>query len=113
MGISEHEKQEKMMGKPSRALKCTEVFEHLSEYIDHEITEEMAECMTAHISGCAPCVRFLESLRTSIGLCAEYGSHEMPRAIPASLREQMKQAYERALAACKADKPPMQDLGKN
>ncbi|HSU32849.1 MAG TPA: zf-HC2 domain-containing protein [Bryobacteraceae bacterium] len=92
------------MEKASRALKCTEVFEHLSEYLDHEITDEMAECMTAHISGCSPCVRFLESLRKSIALCAEYGPQVRPKVLPDSLKGQMKQAYERALAACQSGK---------
>jgi Putative zinc-finger len=102
-----------MIDEPSRTLECAEIFEHLSQYLDHEVTDEIAECMAAHISGCAPCVSFLESLRKSIALCAEYDSPATPRAIPDSLKQQMKQAYERALAACEADNPPIQDRETN
>jgi anti-sigma factor RsiW len=54
---------------------CREVFARLSEYLDEELDAGLCDSLEAHLDGCPPCRKFLESLRRTIGLV---GSLEAP-----------------------------------
>jgi predicted anti-sigma-YlaC factor YlaD len=78
----------------SRKLECEEIFARLSEYLDGEVPADVADCISAHISGCKPCIDFLESLRKSVELCRQYQSEVMPSPLADDVRTQLRQSYE-------------------
>lgn len=78
------------IGDPS----CRAVFEMLSEYMDGELPAATCEEMEAHIAGCEPCVRFLDSLRKSVALSRCFQQEMTPPAIPDAVREALLAAYE-------------------
>ncbi len=43
---------------------CTEVLEHVHEYLDGEITEEHRVVIVQHLDECAPCVHQFQVVRT-------------------------------------------------
>jgi anti-sigma factor (TIGR02949 family) len=86
-----------MSEETSRKLECEEIFARLSEYLDEEVPADVADSISAHISGCEPCVDFLESLRKSVELCNQYRSEVMPSPLPDDIRNQLRQSYERLI----------------
>jgi len=79
--------------------KCREIFALLSEYLDLELPPEACAEIQAHLSGCAPCVEFVESLRKTVELCKGYEAHAMPRPLSDSVRAELQQACRRMLAS--------------
>lgn len=75
-------------------LTCQQIFALLSEYLDSELPANLCETLSAHIHGCAPCVKFVESLRKSIALCNQLQVEEKPGALPADAYAELKRAYE-------------------
>ena len=77
---------------------CVEVFEHLSEYLDGELTPADCAHIEEHIRDCPPCVAFLESLRSCIrashSLLAEQAAS---RPLPADVWEKLEAAWQAAL----------------
>ena len=77
---------------------CLEVFERLSEYLDHELTPADCAHIEEHIRDCPPCVAFLESLKG----CIEASHHLMAeepaaRPLPADVRARLEAAWQAAL----------------
>ena len=54
-------------------------------------------CISAHISGCEPCVHFLEWLRKSVALCKQFRADEMPSPFAEGIREQLRESYKRTI----------------
>ncbi len=82
-----------------RVSECKDIFALLSQYLDHELSEDICREIDAHIAGCPPCVEFLESLKKSIELCRRWKSEDEPGPLPEPARRQLYEAYQRALAA--------------
>lgn len=78
---------------------CKEVFALLSDYLDLELPPDACREIEAHIAGCAPCIEFTDSLRKTVELCHKYEPSELPQAIGQHAREELLQAYQKALAA--------------
>ena len=78
-------------------LECEEIFARLSEYLDEELPADVIDCISAHISGCEPCVDFLDSLRQSIALCRAFHTEEVPSRLPEDIREQLRRSYDRMI----------------
>jgi hypothetical protein len=76
---------------------CEEVFALLSQY--RELPEAMCVEMDAHISSCAPCVEFVESLKKTIDLCREYEAEARPGPLPEASQKELFGAYQRMIAA--------------
>ncbi len=77
---------------------CKEVFELLSQYLDAELEGAACDEIEQHLAGCQPCIEFLNSLRRSIRLCHECESSEAPPPLSASERDQLRQAYAKAIS---------------
>ena len=77
---------------------CRNVFAMLSEYLDRELPAETCEELDRHIQDCAPCVEFVESLRKSVAVGQAYTPVVEPPAVPAELREALREAYMKSLA---------------
>lgn len=84
---------------------CKRIFALLSEYLDAELPAETCEEVAAHLSGCPPCVEFLESLKRTMELCRDYRPGEMPPPLSAQAREELFAAYQKMLAARKGGGP--------
>lgn len=82
-----------------RSEKCKEVFSLLSEYLDLELPPDACKEMEAHISGCAPCVEFTDSLRKTVELCRQYQPQALPEPLGAEAREQLLGSYRKMMAA--------------
>lgn len=80
-----------------RSEKCKEVFSLLSQYLDVELPPGACREIEAHISDCAPCVEFTETLRKSIELCHHYEPSEVPGPLGEEVRERLLNAYQRML----------------
>ncbi len=74
---------------------CKEVFALLSEYLDLELPPEACSQIQAHISNCAPCVEFSESLRKTVELCRQYKPAAMPEPLSTMAREELQSAWEK------------------
>jgi anti-sigma factor RsiW len=79
-------------------LECQEVFARLSEFIDGELPAELVADLSLHISDCAPCIEFVESLRKSKTLCKGLQPGEQPGELAPDVRERMREALRRCLA---------------
>ena len=62
-----------------RSGQCKEIFALLSDYLNLELPAEACQEIETHLSGCAPCVEFVESLRKTIELCRRYRRPNCPR----------------------------------
>ncbi len=76
---------------------CKQIFALLSEYLDLELPPEACEKIQAHIAGCPPCVEFAESLRKTVEICRQYRPEELPEPVGKQAREQLLEAYRKAL----------------
>jgi hypothetical protein len=81
---------------------CGEVFARLSEYLNLELDPDACKEIENHLSGCAPCVEFLESLRKTLEVIRQYRPAELPEPLSTRAREQLLEAYRQMLAARKA-----------
>lgn len=67
---------------------CREIFARLSDCLDGELDPGLCSWLERHLSDCAPCEAFLESLRRTIELTREMA--------PAGLPEEVKRELLRA-----------------
>lgn len=49
-------------------LTCREILEHLSEYIDEELDPSICDEIESHMSGCSPCIAFMNTLKKTVKL---------------------------------------------
>jgi hypothetical protein len=54
-----------------------------SDYLNAELTVKSCHELERHLKGCAPCIAYLESLKTTVEACRRY----QVRKIPAPSRE--------------------------
>lgn len=80
---------------------CKDIFALLSQYLDEELPDDVCREIDAHLSGCAACVQFVESLKKTIEFCRNCPSPECTDPLPDSAREELYAAYQKMLAARK------------
>ena len=73
---------------------CAGVFARLSEYLDRELPDLSCEEIERHISDCAPCVLFLESLRKSIDLTRGFSSEEPLSPLPDDVKHKLRSLFD-------------------
>lgn len=78
---------------------CKAIFALLSDYLDHELPEDLCRDIDAHIADCPPCVAFVESLRKTIELCRKAKELDAPPPLADSARRELFAAYQAMLAA--------------
>jgi anti-sigma factor RsiW len=81
--------------------RCQEIFALLSQYLDLELPPDACQEIESHLSGCAPCIEFADSLRKTVDLCRRYQPAELPQPIGDEARSQLLSAYGKMLAARK------------
>ncbi len=73
--------------------RCKEIFAALSAYLDGELGVKDCRTLERHLAGCAPCLAYLESLKTTIQVCRRYRVRKPPRTSPrvrAALRKALR-----------------------
>lgn len=68
---------------------CKAIFERLSEYLDEELDPSVCADVDEHMEGCAPCKKYLESLRRTVATLQDV---ESPR-LPDGLRREILATY--------------------
>jgi anti-sigma factor RsiW len=67
---------------------CREAIALMSDYLDVLLDEESLRGLEAHLAGCAPCVAYLNTLRSTRDVTATEGRRvEMPAEMRGRLRE--------------------------
>jgi anti-sigma factor RsiW len=77
---------------------CMRVFAALSEYLDGELSPQDCREIESHMSGCEPCIEFLESLKQSISAARRMPVPEPPGSLPPAMRDKLMNAWRAALA---------------
>lgn len=77
---------------------CPSLEARLGSSLEVTITPEELEELQAELQGCPPCLEFVESLKTTLKLCRDFGIQQDPTPLPADTRNKMAEAYERMLA---------------
>ncbi len=72
-------------------MKCEQVVELFSAYLDQEATAEEAAVVERHIASCAACARDLADLRRTIELCRSVGEVEMPEGFHEELMRKLNE----------------------
>lgn len=79
-------------------MQCKELFALLSRYVDADLAPETCAEIERHLEGCDPCVAFVNTLRKTAELCSHYQPDELPGPLEEQVRQDLRAAYEAALA---------------
>ena len=71
-------------------MKCQEILQKLSEYIDGELDPKLCVELDRHMEDCHPCLVFVDSLKKTITLYKYAASEPLPKEIHLRLREFLK-----------------------
>ena len=76
-------------------VRCKEVLDQLSEYVDEEARAELCRAIEAHLARCRGCKIEVDSVKKTILLYHEYDSSVMPVRVGAALESVMAREYQR------------------
>ena len=72
-------------------LSCKEILDRLSEYVDEELDTSICDEIEKHMSGCSPCVAFLNTLKKTVTLYNTAGKEvDIPDDVQSNLHEFLK-----------------------
>lgn len=77
---------------------CAPVEQRLAESLDIHVTAEDLELLKAEMQGCPPCLAFIESLKTTVKLCHDFGVEQAPTPLTEDTRLRMVAAYKNVIA---------------
>jgi len=72
-------------------MKCSDIRNNFSDYIDGEALPEVAAAIEQHVTGCDECRRELENYRAFTALLSGLGEEELPFAFNAKLRQRLEE----------------------
>jgi hypothetical protein len=78
---------------------CSRFFALLSQYLDHEMPDDLCDEIAAHIEKCPPCVEVLTSLRRTIGLCRNYRDLDFQNPLTQDAKRRLLEAYRKVITA--------------
>jgi anti-sigma factor RsiW len=82
------------MKRKTRTRECRETFAALSEFLDGTLPVHDCRELERHLSGCKPCIEYLNTLRKTIRSCQVYRTAAaLPPPSPA-----VREAFMRALS---------------
>lgn len=64
---------------------CNDALKHLVDYLEGDLSDEDEAELEEHFQYCSPCMRFLESYRSTGKICKEAIEREMPASMKSSL----------------------------
>ncbi len=71
-------------------MKCDELLEALSDYVDGEVDPAVCEEFEHHLAGCNPCQVVVDNVRKTIALYKAGEPHPMPDEFQQRLRESLR-----------------------
>ena len=77
------------------ALSCREMAEHLSDYLDGELSASLAALIDAHRGECPPCEAFIRTLAKSVQVVRARPREPLSPALRERLLEALRQARSR------------------
>ena len=80
---------------------CKDIFAELSAYLDADLPPDACNEIEEHLSGCPPCIEFVNSLRRTVELCREFKQGALPVPLGEDARERLLTAYQRMIASRK------------
>jgi len=69
---------ERTMARRPIEIDCEEVWRHISDYIDEEVTPDLRATMAAHFKDCAHCSAILDGTRNVVQLVGDGRAFEVP-----------------------------------
>ena len=72
-------------------LKCKNVWEHISEYLDQQLTSEVRAEIEKHLENCEVCSAILDSTRNVLVLTADDRTYELPVGYSKRLHDRLQQ----------------------
>jgi predicted anti-sigma-YlaC factor YlaD len=79
-------------------MTCADLFSLFSQYLDGELAPGSCEQIEQHVSECARCSDFLNSVKRTVTLCRDLKPGESPRPLAADARARLRELYERSLS---------------
>lgn len=73
-------------------LKCKDVWEHISEYLDQQLTPEARAEIEKHLENCEVCSAILDSTRNVLVLTADDRTYELPVGYSKRLHDRLQKA---------------------
>jgi len=74
-------------------MKCREILESLSDYIDDDLNAEECDQIETHVERCAPCQAFLNTLQRTVDFCRDATVESINDPRRADLREKLRLRY--------------------
>lgn len=71
-------------------LRCRDVLVHLSDFMDGELSPELAEQITAHLAECDWCERFGDRMGAVVGRLRGALAEDVPADVVARLRNRIR-----------------------
>ena len=75
--------------------RCKHIFAMLSDYLDAELTVKNCRELERHLTGCTPCIAYIESLKATVEACRQYRVRKAP-APSREVREALLSAIKKA-----------------
>lgn len=73
-------------------MKCQEIFEKISDYIDRDLDPGICDEIENHIRDCEPCVAFLNTLKKTVELFrGGIPDKEIPQPVSSNLMQFLKE----------------------
>jgi anti-sigma factor (TIGR02949 family) len=66
---------------------CNDALKHLVDYLEGELEPEANSELESHLSACPPCVRFLQTYKSTGKVCKQALEREMPVEMKHALRK--------------------------
>ncbi len=73
-----------------KGMKCGEILEKLSEYLDGELDPKLCRELETHMKDCNPCLIFVNTLKKTITLYKYAGHEPLPKEVHVRLHEYLK-----------------------
>ena len=73
-------------------LQCKNVWEHISEYLDQQLTPEVRAEIEKHMENCEVCSAILDSTRNVLILSADNRTYELPVGYSKRLHDRLEKA---------------------
>jgi predicted anti-sigma-YlaC factor YlaD len=70
-------------------LECRHVWEHISEYLDKQLSPELLAAVEKHLENCEVCSAVLDSTRNILVLTADDRTYELPVGYSERLHERL------------------------
>ena len=75
-------------------LECKHVWEHISEFLDQQLTPEVREEIEKHLENCGVCSAILDSTRNVLVLTADNRTYELPVGYSKRLHDRLEKAIQ-------------------